>query len=191
MANEYSIKDIGIAVVDKKTLSCDFNIGADEFFARFGHVAPGNLPKDIITEAINNKRTDVKLGRKDQKPLDEFFQTVRSTADQMKPGTQTGFSSSEGDERAQAEALKSQGGASREIQYNDQDPSTGGIDTYDSTSGKKEGEIILGEKGAYGELVPIEIVEKIETHYEFNGEEDIEEDRKSSGLFKNYEPIRN
>ncbi len=184
MANEYSIKDIGIAVVDKKTLSCDFNIGADEFFARFGHVAPGNLPKDIITEAINNKRTDVKLGRKDQKPLDEFFQTVRSTADRMNTGIHTGFSASEGDERAQAEALKSQGGASREIQYNDQDPSTEGIETYDSTTGKKEGEIILGDKGAYGELVPIEIIEKIETHYEFNGEEDIEEDRKSSGLFK-------
>ncbi len=183
MAQEYSIKDVGIAVVNKKTLSCDFKISSDQFFARFGHIAPGNLPKDVITEAINNKRTDVKFGRRDQKPLDEFFQKVQSTADQMKLGTQSGFSTSEGDERAQAETMKSQGGASREIQYHDQDPSTGRIDTYDSASGKKEGEIILGEKGAYGELVPIEIIEKIETHFEFNAEEDIEEDRRSSGLF--------
>ena len=181
---EYKIKDVGIAVVDKKTLSCDFSIGVDQFFARFGHIAPADLPKDLVKEAITKKRTDVKLGRKDQKPLDEFFTQVRSTADRMKPGTQTGFSSSEGAERAEAEAMKSQGGSSRTIQYDDRDPSTKGIDTYDKATGKKEGVIILGPKGAVGELVPIEIIEKIETHYDFNGESDIEDDRKSSGLFK-------
>jgi len=175
---DYQIKDIGTAVVEKKTLSLDFNITADQFFARFGHLAPANLPKDVIKEAINNNRTEVKLGRKDQKPLDEFFKQVQST------GSRTGFSSSEASEQAEAEAMKSQSGSSRTIHYEDRDPSTSGIDTYDSKTGNKEGEIILGPKGAVGELVPIEIIEKIETHFEFNGEEDIEEDRKSSGLFK-------
>ncbi|RLI61392.1 MAG: hypothetical protein DRO88_13095, partial [Promethearchaeia archaeon] len=83
---------------------------------------------------------------------------------------------------AEAQKVKSQGGQ-RTIEYQ-KDPSTGKIYTSDSTTGKREGEIILGPKGAEGELVPLEIIEKVETHFEFNRETDIEKDRKTSGVFK-------
>ncbi len=94
-----------------------------------------------------------------------------------------GFGSDESAEKAEAEKMKSASG-SETIEYKDGDSSTAGIETYDSKTGKKEGVITLGPKGNTGLLVPLEITEKVEAHYAFNEEEDIEDDRKVSGELK-------
>lgn len=182
MADKYDIKNIGKVVLDKKTLSCDFSVTADQFFAIFGSIASSDLPKSTISEAIKKKGGQVKIGRKDYDPLKSFFAEVKSSAPQMAQKTRMGFDASENSERAEAQMIKSQGGT-RTIEYQE-DRSTGKIYTTDRATGKTEGEIILGPKGAVGELVPLEIVEKVETHFEFNGESDIEEDRKTSGVFR-------
>lgn len=94
-----------------------------------------------------------------------------------------GFGSDESKEKAEAEKMKSKSGSDT-VAYEDKDSSTTGIETYDAKTGKKEGVITLGSQGNTGMLVPLEITEKIEAHYAFNEEADIEEDRKVSGEFK-------
>ncbi|WP_457556835.1 COG1470 family protein [Candidatus Harpocratesius sp.] len=186
MADKYNIKNVGKVVLDKKTLMCDFSVTSDQFFVMFGNLASSNLPRKVIQDAIKKSGKDVKIGKKDYNPLKSFFEQVQSSSERMESSTQMGFDASEGMERAEAEKMKSEGGK-REIEYQ-KDSSTGKIFTHDKTTGNKEGEIILGPKGAVGELVPLEIIEKVETHFEFNGEADIEEDRKTSGLFKVINP---
>ncbi|MHA1512430.1 MAG: hypothetical protein ACTSRX_12015 [Promethearchaeota archaeon] len=96
--------------------------------------------------------------------------------------TKMGFSEEEVVEKQQAEELKTYSGESEEIQYENRSGDI--IETFDSASGKKEGEISLGSNGAKGKFVMLEVIEKSENHYEYNAETDIEEDRKTSGIFK-------
>ena len=101
--------------------------------------------------------------------------TVRRLCKKMarKKKKRFGFGADESAEKAEAEKMKSQSG-SETITYEDRDSSTAGIETYDSKTGKKEGVITLGPQGNTGLLVPLEITEKIEAHYAFNEEEDID-----------------
>ncbi|MHA1721202.1 MAG: hypothetical protein ACTSWX_12845 [Promethearchaeota archaeon] len=103
-------------------------------------------------------------------------------AKQPERDTKVGFSADESFEKQEAESMKSYSGESMEIQYQNRKGDI--IETFDSKTGKKEGEITLGSQGAKGKFVMLEVVEKTENHYEFNAEEDIEEDRKTSGVFK-------
>ena len=96
--------------------------------------------------------------------------------------TKMGFSADESVEKQQAEELKTYSGESEEIQYENRSGDI--IETFDSTTGKKEGEISLGSNGAKGKFVMLEVLEKTENHYEYNAETDIEVDRKTSGMFK-------
>jgi len=96
--------------------------------------------------------------------------------------TKMGFSEEEVVEKQQAEEMKTYSGESEEIQYENRSGNI--IETFDSASGKKEGEISLGSNGAKGKFVMLEVLEKTENHYEYNAETDIEEDRKTSGIFK-------
>ena len=96
--------------------------------------------------------------------------------------TKMGFSADEPTEKQQAEGMKAYSGKSEEIQYKNRKGNI--IETFDSASGKKEGEISLGSQGAKGKFVMLEVLEKTENHYEYNAETDIEEDRKTSGVFK-------
>ena len=96
--------------------------------------------------------------------------------------TKMGFSADESAEKQQAEEMKTYSGESEEIQYKNRSGDI--IETFDSASGKKEGEISLGSTGAKGKFVMLEVLEKTENHYEYNAETDIEEDRKTTGVFK-------
>jgi uncharacterized repeat protein (TIGR01451 family) len=107
----------------------------------------------------------------------------RKKKDEQPPKeTKMGFSEEEVVEKQQAEEMKTYSGESEEIQYENRSGDI--IETFDSASGKKEGEISLGSNGAKGKFVMLEVLEKTENHYEYNAETDIEEDRKTSGIFK-------
>lgn len=108
----------------------------------------------------------------------------RKKKEDKKPPKETkmGFSADESAEKQQAEEMKTYSGESEEIQYENRSGDI--IETFDTKTGKKEGEISLGSNGAKGKFVMLEVIEKSENHYEYNAETDIEEDRKTSGVFK-------
>src|SRR6056297_2735890 len=177
-SDEETIKGVGSYEYDDKNLSCDFNISSDEFFNRFSDVT-GDLPSGAIEDirkAIDSGR-EVKISRKYRRDVGSFFDRVE-TASKSGPApsagdssTTMGFDEEEADEAAEAEEMKKEGATSDQLYYEDQDTSTEGIDTYDEDTGEREGEIILGEEGATGDLVPLEIKESVKAEYEHNAEE--------------------
>ena len=181
MGTKYNISNVGTAEVDKKWVKADFSINYGQFVDKFGDLIEDYLPKDAIKKAINSPGTEVKIDKKSKARLEDFFEKVENKASS---DTTMGFDADEQAESATAESMKSQSSQTSTISYQDGDPSTAGIETYDARTGAKEGQIILGEDGATGESVPLEIIEKVEAHFEFNADEDIEEDRKTSGQFK-------
>lgn len=184
MGTKYNIIDIGTAEVDKKWMKANFSISYNQFVDKFGDLIEDYLPKDDIEKAIDSPGEEIKIDKKSRDRLEEFFEKVAAKAEEMSSGTKMGFNADERSESATSESMKSRSSQTSTISYQDNDPSTAGIETYDARTGAKEGQIVLGEDGATGELVPLEIIEKVEAHFEFNADEDIEEDRKTSGQFK-------
>jgi hypothetical protein len=190
----YDIDGVGNAEVDKKAMTCDFSISADEFFDQFQKLVE-ELPSgllDDVRKAIEKKK-ETKFDKKYKDDLDDFFYRVKQLAssedtDAAPSDTDEGFSDDEAEEAKQAEEIKGMESDSETINYGDDD---GVIDTFDKKTGKKEGEIHLGEKGATGLLVPLDIVEQVSATYEFNEEESLEDAREISGYFKITNPSEN
>jgi hypothetical protein len=191
----YNISGVGRAEVDKKELTCDFNISADAFFSRFSNLADELSSESMsdIRTAIDSKKAQKYDGKKYRDQLEDFFSKVESktksggsSAPASSSGSKKmGFGSDEAKEQDSSQAYKEMDTEGTTIHYKNRD-SSGKILTKDHETGEVEGEIILGEKGAEGLPIPIEIIEKIEATYEFNAEEpkDDPEARKVSGLFK-------
>jgi hypothetical protein len=183
------IKDVGSVTVDKK-LECSFKVTADKFFSMFPDLV-GNLSSDlanIIRQAIDSGKSQ-KLGKyQDEAQL--FFNKVqqRQASAGVEKKQAMGFAADEKADAATAEKMKGEQSDSKKLTYHDGDSSSAGIETYDNKTGKKEGTIYLGEKGAEGALVPLVITETVHASYEFNAEESKEEDRKVVGEFKIINP---
>ncbi|MHA1646147.1 MAG: hypothetical protein ACTSVL_01130, partial [Promethearchaeota archaeon] len=120
--------------------------------------------------------------KKRKKGLSKYKSKKKQKNKNLEQNAKIGFNADQKEEIKQFEEFKIYSGESEKIQYEYRSGDI--IETYDSASGKKEGVISLGSNGAEGKLVMLELLEKIEYHYEFNAETDIEEDRKTSGVFK-------
>ncbi|MHA1646422.1 MAG: hypothetical protein ACTSVL_02520, partial [Promethearchaeota archaeon] len=170
----YNITNIGKAEITKKWLKCNFNISADEFFNKFNDFIEEYLPLDVIRTAIEKPGSEIKIDKKHKDRIDDFFKKIKERQDS---DVQMGFGAEESQEYGDSESMKTTGETSEKIEYRS-------FDTFDKETGKKEGKIILGTPGATGKLVPIEIIEKVETHFKYNEEKDIKKKRKTSGVFK-------
>lgn len=192
---DYNIKNVGKAFITRNSLRCDFTINKDAFMEKYS-ASIEELPSNAVqklTNAISSKK-DQKLGGKDVALFEIFFQKIqmeaaKAPADESRSSaapssSTTGFDSSEKSDAKSSEDMKSQDTDSKQITYVDKDKSGAGIETYDAKTGKKEGSITLKDGNSTGELVPLEIIEKVEAAYEFNGEKPKEDSLKTSGVFK-------
>lgn len=179
---EFKIKEIGKADIQRKVMVCNFSIKSKAFFAEYGDLLSNDRLKRVISNAIDRPNKKIEFNKNNRTELIEFFQKVNDRAENTLE-TKYGFSTEEQSEARQAELLKTKNGSKSGISYVDRDPSSPGIETIDANSGDVEGRIILGKAGEKGMLVPLQIIEKVQTHFEFNAEKDIKKDRKTSGQF--------
>lgn len=122
----------------------------------------------LLQDAIKTGK-DVKL-KKESDELDVFFSKVQ---ERIVSGVPTG--SEEAEKEKEAEEIEERGFDKTKV-------ATRATTTYDSKTGRKEGEVSLKDGKTDALLVPIVVQESVQSHFDHTGKE--VEDRVLSGNFK-------
>lgn len=166
----YDLKMLGKIDVGRK-LKSELTISADELFSRFSDAAKilSGDAVELIRSAVDNDNEPRTRDQRDE--LETFFETVESQVGEM------GFGEEEMAEREEAEEMKDE--------QMDQEDLTSPIseDTYDETTGAKEGKIVVDDESKETNLVPIHLSEEISIDYNHDGSEIIGDVNKK-GLLK-------
>ena len=165
-------------VVPKKNVTVKVNIPwekfAEKYVAEMADLSTGTI--QILQDALRTKK-EVKI-KKEGDELDRFFTKVEASVKK----SPYGFGKEERAEAAEAEKQKGKDMKKGKVSYG------GKTATYDKTTGRPEGQVVLKDGNEEGLLLPLILEEQVKSHVTHAGEK--VEEETISGVFKVKNPSK-